>query len=72
MDGTVGTAWTWGWSTRRGSGQWRLEHGVQMGITAAGRGCVLAEHDEPLGSLGLNGAGDDPADEYIPIGGEDL
>ncbi|KZV28385.1 hypothetical protein F511_28344 [Dorcoceras hygrometricum] len=26
------------------------------------------EHAEPLGSLGLNGAGDDPA-EYIPTGG---
>ncbi|KZV46108.1 hypothetical protein F511_30685 [Dorcoceras hygrometricum] len=30
------------------------------------------EHAEPLGSLGLNGAGDDPTDEYIPTGGEDL
>ncbi|KZV30652.1 hypothetical protein F511_11169 [Dorcoceras hygrometricum] len=30
------------------------------------------EHAEPLGSLGLNGAGDDPAVEYIPTGGEDL
>ncbi|KZV23652.1 hypothetical protein F511_34888 [Dorcoceras hygrometricum] len=30
------------------------------------------ENAEPLGSLGLNGAGDDPADEYIPTGGEDL
>ncbi|KZV30211.1 hypothetical protein F511_29897 [Dorcoceras hygrometricum] len=29
------------------------------------------EHAEPLGSLGLNGAGDDPADDYIPTGGED-
>ncbi|KZV38006.1 hypothetical protein F511_10227 [Dorcoceras hygrometricum] len=36
--------------------------------------CVhgMIEHVEPLGSLDLNGAGDDPADEYIPTGGEDL
>ncbi|KZV28542.1 hypothetical protein F511_40414 [Dorcoceras hygrometricum] len=26
------------------------------------------EHAEPLGSLGLNGVGDDPADVYIPTG----
>ncbi|KZV54200.1 hypothetical protein F511_13833 [Dorcoceras hygrometricum] len=30
------------------------------------------EHAEPLGSLGLNGAGDDPADEITPTGGEDV
>ncbi|KZV15881.1 hypothetical protein F511_21846 [Dorcoceras hygrometricum] len=30
------------------------------------------EHAEPLSSLGLNAAGDDPVDEYIPTGGEDL
>ncbi|KZV53148.1 mediator of RNA polymerase II transcription subunit 23 [Dorcoceras hygrometricum] len=29
------------------------------------------ENAEPLGSLGLNGAGDDPLD-FIPTGGEDL
>ncbi|KZV49705.1 hypothetical protein F511_30037 [Dorcoceras hygrometricum] len=30
--------------------------------------CVygMIEHAEPLGSLGLNGVGDEPADEYIP------
>ncbi|KZV31431.1 cyanidin-3-O-glucoside 2-O-glucuronosyltransferase-like [Dorcoceras hygrometricum] len=28
------------------------------------------EHAEPLGSLGLNGTGDDHADEYIPTGGK--
>ncbi|KZV50522.1 hypothetical protein F511_14166 [Dorcoceras hygrometricum] len=28
----------------------------------------IGEHAEPLGSLGLSGAGDDPADEYIPTG----
>ncbi|KZV29238.1 hypothetical protein F511_36991 [Dorcoceras hygrometricum] len=31
----------------------------------------LIEHAEPLGSLGLNGAGDGPVD-FIPTGGEDL
>ncbi|KZV14020.1 hypothetical protein F511_44600 [Dorcoceras hygrometricum] len=30
------------------------------------------EHPEPLDSLGLNGAGDDPVDELIPTGGDDL
>ncbi|KZV47123.1 phycocyanobilin ferredoxin oxidoreductase-like protein [Dorcoceras hygrometricum] len=30
------------------------------------------EHTEPLGSLGLNGAGDDPVDELVPTGGDDL
>ncbi|KZV27930.1 hypothetical protein F511_30714 [Dorcoceras hygrometricum] len=30
-----------------------------------------AEHADPLGSLGLNGAGDDPA-EFKPTGGEDI
>ncbi|KZV19396.1 hypothetical protein F511_04257 [Dorcoceras hygrometricum] len=30
--------------------------------------CITIEHAEPLGSLGLNGAGDDPVDEYIPTG----
>ncbi|KZV55365.1 hypothetical protein F511_42887 [Dorcoceras hygrometricum] len=29
------------------------------------------EHDEPLDSLGLNDAGDDPAD-FMPTNGEDL
>ncbi|KZV21435.1 hypothetical protein F511_18672 [Dorcoceras hygrometricum] len=29
------------------------------------------EHAEPLGSLGLNGAGDDHVD-FMPTGGEDL
>ncbi|KZV14622.1 hypothetical protein F511_40330 [Dorcoceras hygrometricum] len=29
------------------------------------------EHDGPLGSLGLNDAGD-PAVDYMPTGGEDL
>ncbi|KZV50111.1 mitochondrial substrate carrier family protein Y [Dorcoceras hygrometricum] len=28
----------------------------------------IGEHAEPLGSLGLNGAGDDPVDEHIPTG----
>ncbi|KZV19959.1 F-box family protein [Dorcoceras hygrometricum] len=32
---------------------------------------IQIEHAEPLGSLGLNGAGE-TADEYIPTGGEDL
>ncbi|KZV24068.1 hypothetical protein F511_24375 [Dorcoceras hygrometricum] len=29
-------------------------------------------HAEPLDSLGLNGAGDDPADEFTSTGGEDI
>ncbi|KZV47945.1 hypothetical protein F511_38449 [Dorcoceras hygrometricum] len=29
--------------------------------------CITIEHDEPLGSLGLNGVGDDPA-EFTPTG----
>ncbi|KZV31114.1 hypothetical protein F511_30529 [Dorcoceras hygrometricum] len=37
-----------------------------------GEHCMGIEHDEPLASLGLNGAGDDRADEYIPTGHEDL
>ncbi|KZV35284.1 hypothetical protein F511_21300 [Dorcoceras hygrometricum] len=32
---------------------------------------IEIEHAEPLGSLGLNGACDDPA-VYVPTGGEDL
>ncbi|KZV53695.1 GDSL esterase/lipase [Dorcoceras hygrometricum] len=31
----------------------------------------MIEHAEPLGSLGLNGAGDDPVD-FVLTGGEDL
>ncbi|KZV13957.1 melanoma-associated antigen 10-like [Dorcoceras hygrometricum] len=31
----------------------------------------MIEHVEPLGSLGLNDAGDDPVD-FMPTGGEDL
>ncbi|KZV19232.1 hypothetical protein F511_20968 [Dorcoceras hygrometricum] len=30
--------------------------------------CITIEHAEPLGSLGLNGAGDDPVDEHVPTG----
>ncbi|KZV26896.1 hypothetical protein F511_17751 [Dorcoceras hygrometricum] len=30
------------------------------------------EHAEPLSSLGLSSAGDDPADEYIPTGADGL
>ncbi|KZV19298.1 magnesium-chelatase subunit chlh-like protein chloroplast precursor [Dorcoceras hygrometricum] len=30
----------------------------------------MAEHAEPLGLLGLNGAGDDLVDEYVPTGGD--
>ncbi|KZV51527.1 hypothetical protein F511_35671 [Dorcoceras hygrometricum] len=41
-----------------------------MGVSkVAGLGDLLfLGHAEPLGSLGLNGAGDDPVDEYIPTG----
>ncbi|KZV55226.1 Leucine-rich repeat receptor protein kinase EXS precursor [Dorcoceras hygrometricum] len=48
-----------GWSIRKGSG-------------IGGRSRENEQHAEPLGSLGLNGAGDDPVVEFIPTGGDDL
>ncbi|KZV55779.1 hypothetical protein F511_12262 [Dorcoceras hygrometricum] len=83
MVGLVRTAWTWGWSSRKGSciGGRRMENECedQQVVATAQHGWsvhlkrpVIPEHAEPLGSLGLNGAGDDPVDEYIPTGGEDL
>ncbi|KZV35453.1 hypothetical protein F511_18020 [Dorcoceras hygrometricum] len=44
---------------------------VGLGLHVGPDGSIK-QHAEPLGSLGLNGAGDDPVDEYIPTGGEDL
>ncbi|KZV18094.1 zinc finger family protein [Dorcoceras hygrometricum] len=71
MDGTVGTAWTWGWSSWKGSGSGgrSRENGRAKWLLVA---AAREEHAEPLGSLGLNGAGDDPVDEFIPTGGDDL
>ncbi|KZV49692.1 hypothetical protein F511_23649 [Dorcoceras hygrometricum] len=43
-----------------------------LGITDSACKNQSVMHAEPLGSLGLNGAGDDPVDELIPTGGDDL
>ncbi|KZV50832.1 hypothetical protein F511_27912 [Dorcoceras hygrometricum] len=40
-------------------------------ITIWGSDNIKIEHAGPLGSLGLNGTGDDPTD-FIPTDGEDL
>ncbi|KZV23063.1 hypothetical protein F511_08744 [Dorcoceras hygrometricum] len=61
-----GTGWTRGWSSRRGSVQWWPEEGGRE-VEVARR---KIEHTEPLGSLGLNGAGDDPVDFILT--GEEL
>ncbi|KZV23663.1 hypothetical protein F511_06993 [Dorcoceras hygrometricum] len=47
-----------------------MDSEVRSGEVAVAYGS--RDHAETLGSLGLNGAGDDPADELIPIGGDDL
>ncbi|KZV20436.1 Flowering time control protein FCA [Dorcoceras hygrometricum] len=44
--------------------------GARPGVAEAGRTREI-EHADPLGSLDLNGAGDDPVD-FVPTGGEDL
>ncbi|KZV25805.1 hypothetical protein F511_27868 [Dorcoceras hygrometricum] len=59
---------TRGWSWRR------LLSGKHRGVTYRDPDLRSGEphrhHAEPLGSLGLNGAGDDPVDEYILTGGK--
>ncbi|KZV25830.1 hypothetical protein F511_12237 [Dorcoceras hygrometricum] len=50
---------------------WAAAHAWVRVVFGPGGSIEPIKHAEPLGSLGLNGAGDDPA-EYITIGSEDL
>ncbi|KZV42962.1 hypothetical protein F511_42550 [Dorcoceras hygrometricum] len=65
--GQVRTGWTWGWSIRKGSGS-----GGRSRENCRAKWLLVAvareEHAELLGSVSLNGAGDDPVDEYVQTG----
>ncbi|KZV47845.1 mediator of RNA polymerase II transcription subunit 23 [Dorcoceras hygrometricum] len=56
---------SWGDVARRFTMIRWASHTAGRGGNAAG-GAPGGEHAEPLGSLALNGSGDDPVDEYIP------